>query len=128
MKIITQSGVARGRMNQAKQDSPNTFGTESGADQVTQRKLDKPKQRMAGQLSHRLMEYMNDPVEQERTDSWMSVWTIQSGYNFNQAKIMERPLQDNMLDVRRSCRCAKSLFKGMGKLKSCVLHLMILVD
>ena len=47
MKInYSQTGVAQGRMNQAKaQDTPNTFGTESGADQVTQMsKLDKPKQ------------------------------------------------------------------------------------
>ena len=91
MKIdYSQSGVAQGRMNQAKaQDSPNTFGTESGADQVTQMsKLDKPKQRMAGQMGHRIMEYMNDPAEQARTDSWMDMFGLSNqGMSFNQAKI-----------------------------------------
>ena len=95
MKInYSQTGVAQGRINQAKaQDTPNTFGTESGADQVTQMsKLDKPKQRMAGQLGHRLLEYMNDPVEQERTDSWMSMFGLSNqGMAFNQAKINGAP-------------------------------------
>ena len=91
MKIdYSATGVAQGRINQAKsQDSPNTFGTESGADQVTQMsKLDKPKQRMAGQMGHRIMEYMNDPAEQSRTDSWMEMFGLSNqGMQFNQAKI-----------------------------------------
>ena len=77
-------------MNQAKsQDTPNTFGTESGADQVTQMsKLDKPKQRMAGQMGNRILEYMNDPAEQARTDSWMDMFSLSNqGLQFNQAKI-----------------------------------------
>jgi len=95
MKIpYSQTGVAQGRMNQAKsQDSPNTFGTESGADQVTQMsKLDKPKQRMAGQMGHRIMEYMNDPAERARTDSWMDMFGLSNqGMQFNQAKINGAP-------------------------------------
>ena len=91
MKIpYSQTGVAQGRINQAKaQDTPNTFGTESGADQVTQMsKLDKPKQRMAGEMGNRIMEYMNDPAEQARTDSWMSMFGLSNeGMQFNQAKI-----------------------------------------
>ena len=91
MKIpYSQTGVAQGRMNQAKsQDSPNTFGTESGADQVTQMsKLDKPKQRMAGQMGNRILEYMNDPAERVRTDSWMEMFGLSNqGMQFNQAKI-----------------------------------------
>ena len=91
MKIpYSQTGVAQGRINQSKaQESPNTFGTESGADQVTQMsKLDKPKQRMAGQMGHRIMEYMNDPAEQARTDSWMDMFGLSNeGMQFNQAKI-----------------------------------------
>ena len=86
----TQSGVAQGRINQAKQkDQPNTFTRESGAEQVTQMgRLDKPKQRMAGEMGHRIMEYMNDPAEQERTDSWMSMFGLSNqGAAFNQAKI-----------------------------------------
>ena len=92
MKIdYSQSGVAQGRINQAKsKDAPNTFGTESGADQVTQ--LDKPKQRMAGQMGHRIMEYMNDPAEQERTNSWMDMFGLSNqGMAFNQAKIKGMP-------------------------------------
>ena len=91
MKIdYSQSGVAQGRINQAKaKDTPNTFGTESGADQVTQMsKLDKPKQRMAGQMGNRILEYMNDPAEQARTDSWMDMFGLSNqGMQFNQAKI-----------------------------------------
>ena len=91
MKIpYTQTGVAQGRINQAKsKEEPNTFGTESGADQVTQMsKLDKPKQRMAGQMGNRILEYMNDPAEQARTDSWMDMFGLSNqGMQFNQAKI-----------------------------------------
>ena len=91
MKIpYSQTGVAQGRINQSKaQEAPNTFATESGVDQVTQMsKLDKPKQRMAGQMGHRIMEYMNDPAEQARTDSWMDMFGLSNqGMQFNQAKI-----------------------------------------
>ena len=90
----TQSGVAQGRINQAKQkEAPNTFTRESGAEQVTQMSnLDKPKQRMAGQMGHRIMEYMNDPAEQARTDSWMSMFGLSNqGAAFNQAKISGAP-------------------------------------
>ena len=97
MKIdYSQSGVAQGRINQAKaKDTPNTFGTESGADQVTQMsKLDKPKQRMAGQMGHRIMEYLNDPAEQSRTDSWMDMFGLSNqGMEFNMAKIKGAPPQ-----------------------------------
>ena len=95
MKLeYSQTGVAQGRMNQAKsKDTPNTFGTDSGADQVTQMsKLDKPKQRMAGQMGHRIMEYMNDPAERARTDSWMDMFGLSNqGMQFNQAKIGGAP-------------------------------------
>ena len=95
MKIpYSQTGVAQGRINQAKsQENPNTFGTESGADQVTQMsRLDKPKQRMAGEMGHRVMEYMNDPAEQARTDSWMEMFGLSNqGMQFNQAKINGMP-------------------------------------
>ena len=97
MKIpYSQTGVAQGRMNQAKsQDSPNTFGTESSADQVTQMsKLDKPKQRMAGKMGHRALEYLNDPAEKERTDSWMQMFELSNeGQHFNQAKMGGAPPQ-----------------------------------
>ena len=56
-------------------------------------KLDKPKQRMAGQMGHRIMEYLNDPAERARTDSWMEhVWIYPiEGMQFNQAKINGSP-------------------------------------
>ena len=98
MKIpYSQTGVAQGRINQAKaQESPNTFGTESGADHVTQMsKLDKPKQRMAGQMGHRVMEYLNDPAEQARTDSWMNMFSLSNeGQMFNQAKMGGAPPEE----------------------------------
>ena len=95
MKIpYSQTGVAQGRINQAKsQEAPNTFGKESGADQVTQMgALDQPKQRMAGELPRRLKEYMNDPAEQARTDMWMDMFGLSNeGMQFNQAKINGAP-------------------------------------
>lgn len=90
----TTSGVAQGRINQSKaKEEPNTFGTDNGADMVTQiSKLDKPKQRMAGQMGNRIMEYMNDPAERERTDSWMEMFGLSNqGMQFNQAKINGAP-------------------------------------
>ena len=95
MKLdYTQSGVAQGRQNQSKaQDAPNTFGTESGVDHVTQMsKLDQPRQRMAGQMGHRIMEYLKDPAEQARTESWMEMFGMSNeGMQFNQAKINGAP-------------------------------------
>ena len=95
MKVpYTASGVAQGRLNQSKaKEEPNTFGTDSGADMVTQMSsLDKPKQRMAGQMGHRVLEYMNDPAEKARTDSWMSMFGLSNeGLQFNQAKIGGAP-------------------------------------
>ena len=95
MKLnYTQSGVAQGRMNQSKQkNTPNTFTRESGAEQVTQvSALDKPKQRMAGQMGNRILEYMNDPAERSRTDSWMEMFGLSNqGMQFNQAKINGGP-------------------------------------
>ena len=91
MKIdYTSTGVYQGRQNQAKaKESPNTFSRENGAEQVMQgSELDKPKQRMAGKMGNRIMEYMNDPAEKARTDSWMSMFGLSNqGAQFNQAKI-----------------------------------------
>ena len=90
----TQSSVAQGRINQAKQqEQPNTFTTENGVGQVTQTSnLDVPKQRMAGKFGNRALEYMTDPDEQERTDTWMSQFGLSNeGMQFNQAKINGAP-------------------------------------
>ena len=85
-----KSGVTQGRINQSKaQEQPNTFSTLNGTDQLTQASnLDVPKQRMAGQYGHRLMEYMNDPAENARTETWMSMFGLSNeGVQFNQAKM-----------------------------------------
>jgi hypothetical protein len=86
----TDSGVAQGRANQdMAKENPNTFATDSGADRVNQvTSLDKPKQRMAGQMGHRIMEYLQNPEEKERTDSWMAMFELSNeGKQFNQAKM-----------------------------------------
>ena len=90
----SNAGVTQGRANQEMaKENPNTFGTDSGADRVNQvTSLDKPKQRMAGQIGNRLMEYMNNPAEQERTDSWMAMFELSNeGKQFNQAKLGGAP-------------------------------------
>jgi len=84
------SSVSQGRINQAKaEEQPNTFASENGVSSVTQMSsLDKPKQRMAGQLGHRALEYLNEPAEQQRTDNWMALFgQSNEGMEFNQAKI-----------------------------------------
>ena len=70
-------------------ENPNTFATDSGADRVTQASpLDTPKQRMAGQMGSRLVEYLNNPDEKQRTDNWMARFGLSNeGAMFNQAKM-----------------------------------------
>ena len=86
----SQTGVAQGRINQAKaQEQPNTFSTESGVDQISlMSALDKPKQRMAGQIPNRVKEYLTDPNERARTDIWMNLFGVSvPGAEFNAAKM-----------------------------------------
>ncbi len=86
----TDSSVRQGRQNQERASkSPNTFGTQSGVDDVTQTtRLDQPSQRMAGQIGNRLKEYMTNPEEQQRTDNWMATFELSNeGKQFNQAKM-----------------------------------------
>ena len=90
----TTPSLAQGRLNQSKAaERPNTFSTENGVDQIQQGgRLDIPKQRMAGQMGNRVLEYMNDPDEQERTDAWMEMFELSNeGKEFNQAKIGGAP-------------------------------------
>jgi len=85
-----RSGVAQGMVNQSKaKENPTTFSKESGADHVSQvTSLDKPKQRMAGEMGNRIMEYLSDPDEKARTDSWMEMFELSNeGQQFNQAKM-----------------------------------------
>jgi len=90
----SDSNVRQGRANQDRaNESPSTFATQSGADDVRQNsRMDKPKQRMAGQVGHRLQEYMTDPEEQARTDNWMATFELSNeGRAFNQAKMGGAP-------------------------------------
>ena len=85
------SNVAQGRQQQQKQiERPATFGTQNNAEQVTQAtRLDKPQQRMAGQMGERILEFMENPEEQERTMAWMQAFgKSNQGMEFNQAKMM----------------------------------------
>ena len=90
----SDSGVRQGRQNQNRaSENPNTFATQSGADDVRQTtRLDKPAQRMAGQVGNRLMEYMTNPEEKARTDNWMATFELSNeGQQFNQAKMGGAP-------------------------------------
>jgi uncharacterized protein with GYD domain len=90
----TDSSVRQGRENQNRaSESPNTFATQSGADDVRQTtRLDKPNQRMAGQMGNRLKEYMSNPEEQARTDNWMATFELSNeGKKFNEAKMGGAP-------------------------------------
>ena len=84
------TNVTQGRANQQKaKENPTTFGTDNGADRIIQNtSLDRPQQRMAGQMGYRSMEYLNDPAERERTESWMDRFAMSNeGQQFNQAKL-----------------------------------------
>ena len=64
----------------------------TASEQVTA--LDKPKQRMAGEMGNRIMEYLTNPDEKERTDSWMAMFELSNqGQEFNQAKMGMPPPQ-----------------------------------
>jgi hypothetical protein len=90
----SDSSVRQGRQNQERaRETPNTFGTQSGADDVRQTtRLDKPSQRMAGEVGNRLREYMTNPEEQARTDNWMATFELSNeGRAFNEAKMGGAP-------------------------------------
>lgn len=86
----SQQTVAQGRDNQQRiQEEPNTFGKTSSADSYTQTSyLDKPKQRMAGRMGQRALDYLTDSEEQSRTNEWMNYFNNSNeGAFFNQAKM-----------------------------------------
>ena len=85
------SNVAQGRQQQQKQiERPATFGTQNNTEVITQAtRLDKPQQRMAGQMGERILEFMENPQEQERTMGWLQAFGRSNpGMEFNQAKMM----------------------------------------
>ena len=86
----SNANVKQGRANQElAKETPVTFGTESNADKVNQiTALDKPKQRMAGEMGERIKEYLTNPDEKARTDSWLEMNEMNKyGQEFNQAKM-----------------------------------------
>ena len=87
----SRATIGQGRKaQQRQQETPVTFGKQSGADDVQQvSNLDRPKERMAGDYGERIMDYMNDPMEKQRTDNWMDAFGLSNeGFQFNQAKMM----------------------------------------
>ena len=61
----SDSNVAQGRANQElAKENPTTFGRESNTEKISQfTSLDKPKQRMAGEMGSRIIEYLQNPDE-----------------------------------------------------------------
>jgi hypothetical protein len=86
----SQTTIAQGRDNQQRiQEQPNTFGKVNSADDYTQASnLDKPKQRMAGRVGQRALDYLTDKDEQQRTNKWMEAFGFSNeGAAFNMAKM-----------------------------------------
>ena len=85
-----EAQVAQGRKNQARsQETPTTFGRNNSAEEFqTAPMLDRPKNRMAGQVGERLLDYLNDADEAARTDEWNDMFAQSNeGAAFNQAKM-----------------------------------------
>ncbi len=88
--------VSQGRQNQRRsREQPTTFGKMGGADDTQpSNKLDEPVQRMAGQMGSRLLEYLQNPIEKQRTDQWEQRFALSNeGMQFNQAKMGIPPQQ-----------------------------------
>ena len=82
--------VAQGRQNQRRsQETPTTFARTNSAEEFrTAPMLDRPKNRMAGQVGERLLDYLNDSDEAARTDEWNEMFAMSNeGAAFNQAKM-----------------------------------------
>ena len=106
MKLTySQPNIAQGRLNQQQgQETPNTFGMLNSAEQLTQTsRLDRPKQRFAGQLGQRYVEYMNNPEEQARTDMWMQAFgQSNEGMQFIQAKMNQGAQQQQQQEQEQA--------------------------
>jgi hypothetical protein len=70
------------------EETPSNFGTVDGAIE-RQESSGFGKTRFAGQKSARLVELMQDPVEAQRTQNWMTQFGLSNeGMQFNQARMM----------------------------------------
>ena len=105
MKLTySQPNIAQGRLNQQQAKKHQTFGMLNSAEQLTQTsRLDRPKQRFAGQLGQRYVEYMNNPEEQARTDMWMQAFgQSNEGMQFNQAKMNQGAQQQQQQEQEQA--------------------------
>jgi len=70
------------------EETPSNFGTVDGAIE-RQESAGFGKTRFAGQKGARLVELMQDPVEAQRTQNWMTQFGLSNeGMQFNQARMM----------------------------------------
>jgi hypothetical protein len=70
------------------EETPSNFGTVDGAIE-RQESSGFGKTRFAGQKGARLVELMQDPVESQRTQNWMTQFGLSNeGMQFNQARMM----------------------------------------
>ena len=70
-------------------ETPNTFGELNGSSSVNPAgEMKSPSGRKAGEEGIRAMEMLNNPVEAERTQKWLSAFGLTNeGMQFNQAKM-----------------------------------------
>ena len=97
---FSEQSIQQGRMNQrAGEETPGSFAEVNGASEVNSTKdLSKNPRRMAGEMGGRAMALLNDPIEQQRTATWMQQFGLSNqGAEFNQAKMMmaqpQQPVQ-----------------------------------
>ena len=79
-----QQGVS---LKRQAEEQPSNFGILDGAtEQPTAAGYGN---RMAGQKGSRIVELMNNPVEEQRTKNWMNMFGMTNeGMQFNQARMM----------------------------------------
>ena len=76
------------RLKSMAEETPTNFGTVDGATEHTESK-GFGKTRFAGQKGARIVELMQDPVESQRTQNWMTAFNLSNeGMQFNQARMM----------------------------------------
>ena len=79
-----QQGIS---LKKQAEETPDNFGILDGA---TERTTDAGYgSRMAGQKGARIAELMNNPIEKQRTNNWMGMFSKSNeGMQFNQARMM----------------------------------------
>jgi len=88
---FSRENIKQGLLNQqAAVETPDSFATIDGATVPGQNmELSSAHQRMAGKQGARALAMMNNPVEQARTEGWMSMFGLSNqGMEFNRAKAL----------------------------------------